>query len=149
MRPLVSSHELSGLPSERGRPDSRSVAAREIQRLAEKATHYGPNGFSVRGDRGRRAERQSQNAASSGIPLKDLSWEQQPGAFIKDQPLHVRRILRSLTSEDVENVELDVMMTVEYVSEPGMRYKFGPEVPEVLETKPTIWKVPGHDPDRR
>lgn len=149
MRPLIPSHELPGLPSDRAEPrESGSPAVRALRKLVERAMNVGPNGFGTYGDRARAAQRRQDRARTYGPPIENLKWEEQPGALVKDQPLHVRRALCQLKSEEISDVEVDPMAILDWDPKPGMRYKFGSGTPEILETKPTLWKVPGHNPER-
>jgi SOS-response transcriptional repressor LexA len=96
---LKSSHEFDTLPSER-HSNGRSKAEELLRNLAEYAYSWSlcP---SDRSGKARRLRERVQRGEAQEVPM---CFETQPGAFIEKESERVREILRTLRSEDAQDL---------------------------------------------
>lgn len=106
---LPSALDFTTLPSERG----QSPARRLLAQLAKRAYDDGIGNWLNRGSVARRELRRLRDRSRIGDPADRLSYFTQPGAFLEKHCSAVdRRILRSLTSDDVRELDIDTICLV-------------------------------------
>ena len=98
------SYEFDTLPSERTPKGGMSPAHYELQRLAQKATFFGPNGFGNPADVARREQERTRQRARWGEDV-GLTFNTRPGAFIEREKPEVRERLQELRSDEAQDID--------------------------------------------